>query len=359
MTDRFSRRWAGILRGGKILSVLLLVLPGGCLGGSVASSNPGFMIVVNRTSGTGSGTQGLLEYILPLSDNQSPLVTRTSHGSYAGGVVAQTFLFVFGDSQGAQSLWTYTLPLSKSATPKAETGFTGTPVAALAIANDQFIVFLEKTSSGACLEGFTFSSLANDVQTTLPSPAALTCTQGTLSLSGSGGLTGGSLQLSGDGSEVFIEASTSSQVEEITVSAGSISSGSLGNTLSHTLSGFDTTFSPPLQGLAESSTLLLLPNLSEPAILFYTATDLTKGSGAVSSLADNPLNFSLPVNLLALDPFGTILYTAVTSAPTSTPALQSYDLNTVQNGPGNPAPLATAGKGLDPVGLLTFTASQG
>ena len=358
MTDRFSRRWAGILRGGKILSVLLLVLPGGCLGGSVASSNPGFMIVVNRTSTTGSGTQGLLEYILPLSDNQSPLVARTSHGSYAGGVVAQTFLFVFGDSQGTQSLWTYTLPLSKSATPKAETGFTGTPVAALAIANDQFIVFLEKTSSGACLEGFTFSSLANDTQTNLPSPT-LTCTQGTLSLSGSGGLTGGSLQLSGDGSEVFIEVSTSSHVEEITLSAGSLSAGSLGNTLSHTLSGFDTTFSPPLQGLAESSTLLLLPNLLTPAILFYTATDLTKGSGAVSSLADNPLNFSLPVNLLALDPFGTILYTAVTSAPTSTPALQSYDLNTVQNGPGTPAPLATTGKGLDPVGLLTFTASQG
>ncbi len=358
MKHRNIPRRRGNLGTAKLLFAILLVLPGGCLGGPTAPSNPGFMIVVNHSTTTGSGSQGLLEYILPLSDSQTPLVTRTAHGMYGGGVVVRTFLFVFGTtSQGTPALWTYTLPLSKSASPTGQTGFAGKPVAALSIANSQLVVFLEKTSSGGCLEGFTFSTLANDTRTTLPAPT-LTCSAGSLPLSGA--LTGGSLQLSGDGSEVFIETSTSNTVEEITVSAGSLASGSLGSTEVHSLAKFTTPFTGPLQGVSESTTLLLLPDLSRSAILFYTATELTKGNGNISPLADNSLNFSQAVNLLALDPFGTILYTAVTTpSPTSTPSLQSFDLNTVQNGPGTPAPLATTGEGLDPVGLLTFTASQG
>ena len=354
--SRISRRWIQVLRGGKCLAVLLLVLPGGCLGGPVATSNPGFLVVVNRTSSTGTGTQGLLEYILPLSDNQAPLVTRNAHGTYAGGVVAQTFLFVFGTtSQSDPALWTYTLPLSKSATPTARTGFSGTPVAALSIASGQFVVFLEETSTGGCLEGFTFSSLVSDTQSTLPSPA-LSCTAGELSLTG--GLTGGSLQLSGDGSDVFVEASTSSQVEEITLSAGTLASGSLGAQTTQQLSKL-TSLSLPFQGITESSTLLLLPDPSTPAVLFYADTGLTSGSNAF--LSQNSLNISEPVNLLALDPFGTFLYTAFTSSsstPSSTPSLASFELKSVNNGSGT-APFATTGEGLDPVGLLTFTASQG
>ena len=354
--SRISRRWIQVLRGGKCLAVLLLVLPGGCLGGPVATSNPGFLVVVNRTSSTGTGTQGLLEYILPLSDNQAPLVTRNAHGTYAGGVVAQTFLFVFGTtSQSDPALWTYTLPLSKSATPTARTGFSGTPVAALSIASGQFVVFLEETSTGGCLEGFTFSSLVSDTQSTLPSPA-LSCTAGELSLTG--GLTGGSLQLSGDGSDVFVEASTSSQVEEITLSAGTLASGSLGAQTTQQLSKL-TSLSLPFQGITESSTLLLLPDPSTPAVLFYADTGLTSGSNAF--LSQNSLNISEPVNLLALDPFGTFLYTAFTpssSTPSSTPGLASFELKSVNNGSGT-APFATTGEGLDPVGLLTFTASQG
>ena len=356
--SRISRRWIQVLRGGKCLAVLLLVLPGGCLGGPVATSNPGFLVVVNRTSSTGTGTQGLLEYILPLSDNQAPLVTRNAHGTYAGGVVAQTFLFVFGTtSQSDPALWTYTLPLSKSATPTARTGFSGTPVAALSIASGQFVVFLEETSTGGCLEGFTFSSLVSDTQSTLPSPA-LSCTAGELSLTG--GLTGGSLQLSGDGSDVFVEASTSSQVEEITLSAGTLASGSLGSPVVHSLSEFSTPISLPFQGITETSTLLLLPDLSTPAILFYADTALTAGGNTVPSTADNSLNVSQPVNLLALDPFGTFLYTAVTSSTPSpsTPYLGAFELKSVNNG-GDVSPLATTGDGLEPVGLLTFTASQG
>ncbi|AKS23969.1 hypothetical protein ABH19_09835 [Leptospirillum sp. Group II 'CF-1'] len=348
-----------MLHGGKVLAILVLASPAGCLGGQAGVSNPGFLVVVNKSPSIGTGTQGLLEYILPLSDGQAPLVTRNAHGTYAGGVVAQTFLFVFGTtSQGDQALWTYTLPLSQSATPTARTGFSGTPVAALSIANGQFVVFLEETSAGGCLEGFTFSSLVSDTQSTLPSPT-LSCTAGTLSLSGA--LTGGGLQLSGDGSEVFVEASTSSQVEEITVSPSSLSSGSIGSPIVSTLSEFSTPITLPLtlQGVTESSTLLLLPDLSTPAVLFYSDIALTAG-GSVSFAANNSLNVSQPVNLLALDPFGTILYTATTpSSPSpSTPYLGAFDLKSVNNG-GGVSPFATTGEGLDPVGLLTFTASQG
>ncbi|AFS54055.1 hypothetical protein ACSYAY_09325 [Leptospirillum ferriphilum] len=355
---RIFRQWIQMLHGGKVLAILFLASPAGCLGGQVGVSNPGFLVVVNKSSSIGTGTQGLLEYILPLSDGQSPLVTRNAHGTYAGGVVAQTFLFVFGTtSQGDQALWTYTLPLSKSATPTARTGFAGTPVAALSIANGQFVVFLEETSAGGCLEGFTFSALVSDTGPTLPAPT-LSCTAGNLSLSGA--LTGGGLQLSGDGSDVFVEASTSSQSspEEITLSAGTLASGSLGTETHQTLSELGS-LSLPFQGITESSTLLLLPDPATPAVLFYTDTGLTSGSNAF--LSQNSLNISPPVNLLALDPFGTFLYAAFTSSsstPSSTPSLASFELKSVNNGSGT-SPIATTGEGLDPVGLLTFTASQG
>ncbi len=355
--SRIFRRWSHMLHGGKVLAILVLASPAGCLGGQAGVSNPGFLVVVNKSPSIGTGTQGLLEYILPLSDGQAPLVTRNAHGTYAGGVVAQTFLFVFGTtSQGDQALWTYTLPLSQSATPTARTGFSGTPVAALAIANGQFIVFLEQTPTGGCLEGFTFSALVSDNGSTLPA-ATLSCEAGTLSLSNQV-LTGGGLQLSGDGSDVFVEASTSSGVEEITLSAGTLASGSLGARTTQQLSKL-TSLSLPFRGITESSTLLLLPDPSTPAVLFYADTGLTSGSNAF--LSQNSLNISEPVNLLALDPFGTFLYTAFTSSsstPSSTPYLGAFDLKSVNNG-GGVSPFATTGEGLDPVGLLTFTASQG
>lgn len=94
--SRIFRRWSHMLHGGKVLAILVLASPAGCLGGQAGVSNPGFLVVVNKSPSIGTGTQGLLEYILPLSDGQAPLVTRNAHGTYAGGVVAQTFLFVFG-----------------------------------------------------------------------------------------------------------------------------------------------------------------------------------------------------------------------------------------------------------------------
>ena len=342
---------------GRILFFFLLLLPGGCFGTPPSPSNPGFMIVVNKTSTTGSGTQGLLEYTLPLSSGQGPLVTRTAHGTYAGGVIAQTFLFVFGtaSASGFPTLWRYNLPLSTAPAPTALLGFAGTPVAALSIANGQFVVFLEQTTAGgACLQGFTFGSLVDATGPNLPSPS-LHCTNTTL-LDGAA-ITAGSLELSGNGSQVYVEASTSTQTEEVTVSAGGLSSGSLQVVATHTL--FPATFSGPFQGATESTTLLLLPAPSTPAVVFYPVTGLSQNN-SLSPIATNAISVPTPPNLLAIGPFGTFLYTGVTE-PSSASAFSiwSFNLSTLQSGPGPTAPFAQTGSGLHPAGLLTFTASQG
>ncbi|MHB1926698.1 MAG: hypothetical protein ACYCRD_05460 [Leptospirillum sp.] len=342
---------------GRILFFFLLLLPGGCFGTPPSPSNPGFMIVVNKTSTTGSGTQGLLEYTLPLSSGQGPLVTRTAHGIYAGGVIAQTFLFVFGTASGIPTLWRYNLPLSTAPAPTALQGFTGTPVAALSIANGQFVVFLEQnpTSGEACLQGFTFGSLVDATGPNLPSPS-LDCTNATLPLDGPA-IPAGGLQQSGNGSQVYVEASTSTQTEELTVSAGGLSSGSLQVVASHTL--FSSALSGPFQGATESTTLLLLPDPTTPAVDFYAVTGLSQG-GNLSPIATNGISVPDAPNLLAVDPFGTFLYAAVTSpSSSSVPAIQSFDISTLQSGPGPTAPFAQTGSGLHPAGLLTFTASQG
>lgn len=341
---------------GRILVFFLFLLPGGCFGTPASPSNPGFMIVVNQTATQGSGTQGLLEYTLPLSSGQGPLVTRTAHGTYAGGVIAQTFLFVFGTTSGIPTLWRYNLPLSTAPSPTALQGFTGTPVAALSIASGQFVVFLEQTSSGACLQGYTFGSLVDASGPDLPSPS-LACTNAPLPLNGAA-FTAGGLQLSGNGSQVYVEASTSSETEVLTVSAGSLASGSLQVAATHTL--FSSSLSGPFQGTTESTTLLLLPDPSTPAVIFYAVTGLSQGNGTLSPTATNGISVPAPPNLLASGPFGTFLYAAVTNpSSSSVPAIQSFDLSTLQSGPGPTAPFAETGSGLHPAGLLTFTASQG
>lgn len=342
---------------GRVLFFFFLLLPGGCFGTPASPSNPGFMIVVNQTSTTGPGSRGLLEYTLPLSSGQGPLVTRTAHGTYAGGVIAQTFLFVFGTLSGTPTLWRYSLPLSTAPSPTELQGFAGTPVAALSIANGQFVVFLEQTTSGgACLEGFTFGSLVDDTGPALPSPS-LDCTNAPLSLGGAPFTTGG-LQLSGNGSQVYVEASTSSETEVLTVSAGGLSSGSLQVAATHTL--FSSSLSGPFQGATESTTLLLLPDPYTPAVIFYAVTGLSQGGGTLSPTATNAISVTLPPNLLATGPFGTFLYAAVTNpSSSSVPAIQSFDISTLQSGPGPTAPFAQTGSGLHPAGLITFTASQG
>lgn len=341
---------------GRILFFFLFLLPGGCFGTPASPSNPGFMIVVNQSSATGSGSQGLLEYTLPLSSGQGPLVTRTAHGTYAGGVIAQTFLFVFGTASAIPTLWRYNLPLSTAPSPTALQGFTGTPVAALSIANGQFVVFLEQTTSGgACLQGFTFGSLVDATGPDLPSPS-LDCSNTPLPLNGAA-FTAGGLQLSGNGSQVYVEASTSSETEVLTVSAGALSSGSLQVVATHTL--FSSSLSGPFQGTTESTTLLLLPDPSTPAVIFYAVTGLSQGEGTLSPTATNGISVPVPPNLLATGPFGTFLYAAVTHPPSSVPAIQSFDISTLQSGPGPTAPFAETGSGLHPAGLITFTASQG
>lgn len=341
---------------GRILFFFLFLLPGGCFGTPASPSNPGFMIVVNQTSTTGSGTQGLLEYTLPLSSGQGPLATRTARGTYAGGVIAQTFLFVFGTASGIPTLWRYNLPLSTAPAPTALQGFAGTPVAALSIANGQFVVFLEQTTTGGgCLQGFTFGSLVDATGPDLPSPS-LDCTNASLPLNGAA-FTAGGLQLSGNGSQVYIEASTSSETEELTVSAGKLSSGSLQVVATHTL--FASSLSGPFQGATESTTLLLLPDPSTPAVRFYAVTGLSQG-GTLSPTATNGISVPDPPNLLATGPFGTFLYAAVTNPSSySVPAIQSFDISTLQSGPGPTNPFAQTGSGLHPAGLITFTASQG
>lgn len=339
-----------------ILAILLALSSGGCFASAPTPSVPAFLIVVNT-----SATAGLVEYSLPLTTGESPLYSLSSAGTYQGGVTAQNDLFVFGMGSGSTpTLWRYTLPLSKSPAPEAFQGFSGTPVAALSIAGGQFVLFLERTSSGACLEGYTAGSLISASPASLPTPT-LTCHTGMLK--GSGTFRGGTMQLSADGSTLFVEttyntASSGTHTTERTFATGTLINGSLPfpsatYTLSQALSLL------PVEGGVESNNvLLLLPDPSTPAIDFYQVTTVRRGTGTLSPLTTNTVSITPTPSLLALDPFGSFVYMAAPDQTGGTPSLWGFSLTSVQNG-NNVAPFALTGAGLNPVALLPVLGTQG
>lgn len=341
----------------RFLCALLLGLgAGGCFTSAPTPSVPAFLIVVNR-----SGTTGLIEYSLPLATGEQPLYSLPPAGTYEGGVPVQNDLFVFGtDANSTWTLWRYTLPLSKSPSPSSFTGFAGTPVAALSLANGQYVLFLEKTGSQACLEGFAAGSLISATSSSLPSPT-LTCNSSNFS-SISGTFQGGTMQLSADGSSLFVETTylsgTSSQTTEQTFSAASIVNGVLPKAnATYTLSATLATF--PVEGAVESdNVLLLLPDPSVPGIDFYTVTSVLSGSGKLAPLAQNTAQITPLPSLLTLDPFGSFVYMATATPGGSPSTIWSFSLNEIQNG-SNVAPFAQIGAGLTPVSLLTVVGTQG
>ncbi|MHB1285850.1 MAG: hypothetical protein ACYCYP_04675 [Leptospirales bacterium] len=337
------------------LTLLLGLGVSGCFGSTPIPSVPSFLIVVNNSLST-----GLVEYSLPLATGSVPLISLDAAGTYEGGVTVQNDLFIFGkDSGNAPALWRYTLPLSQSPSPMQLTGFQGTPVAALALAGGQYVVFLEKTASNqACLEGFTAGGLISTGSSALPAPS-LTCSSSTFSLPGS--FIGGTMQLSGNGSTLLIETTYLSGENQTTIQA--FPAGSIMNSPfppangTHPLSGTLSTF--PVEGAAESNNvLLLLPDPSIPAVDFYKMTSIQTGTGNLSPLPPNSLSNIPLFPLLALDPFGSFVYMATTKGGGSSPTIYSFSLNSVQNS-SNAVPFAQVGTGLNPVALLTVVGSQG
>ncbi|MHB8421508.1 MAG: hypothetical protein ACYC9S_02800 [Leptospirales bacterium] len=320
-------------------------------------SVPAFLIVVNQ-----SNTVGLVEYSLPLAMGENPLYTLPPAGTYQGGVPVQNDLFVFGlDPSNTPTLWRYTLPLSQSPSPAAFQVSSGQPVAALSIAGGQFVLFLEKTSSGgACLEGYTAGSLIDASPPTLPAPT-LTCQAGLLS--GSGTFLGGTIQVSADGSSLFVEttyASTSGtkQTTEQSYPAGPVVNGSL-PAPSATYQLSPVLFTLPIEGAVESNNvLLLLPDPSVPAVDFYPITSARNGSGTLQPLTSNTVSITQSPTLLAIDPFGSLLYMAAPNPGGGATSLWAFSLTALQNG-SNVSPISQSGAGLHPVALLPVVGTQG
>lgn len=336
-----------------------LVFQAGCGGSSPPVSDPEFLVVVNDNA-TGAG---LVEYALPLVSGQAPVTRLASQGTYLGGVSDGINLFAFGEgAANAPALWRYSLPLSTSPAPATLTGLGGIPVGGTSLAGGSVVVFLEKntTNQTACLEAYNLTDLLDSSGGNITSSSP--CSSNAISPPpGATSFLTGAVQLSSDGSDLFVEEvyQTSGGTETVIESYATSTYSRIAR------------LSPPssypspitaLEGGAESgNVVLLLPHPSTPGVDFYLVTALISGSSNIQPI--NPtyassIALTTAPTLLALDIFGTYLYTAQSNG--SGDSIAAFRLNDVQNG-SNASPYAQTGAGLSltPSGLIVIVSSSG